>query len=78
MLDLIDETQSVYVLEAVEAALVAIGPAVIALANIPAPACANALLSYIASKQAMEEHEADVLADLGHPAPIPFLRDRFD
>ncbi len=48
------------------------------LANIPTPASANALLSYIASKPAMEEHEAEVLADLGHPAAIPFLRDRFD
>ncbi len=48
------------------------------LGNTPTRASAEALLSYIAKKQTLEEYEAEALADLGHPAAIPFLRDYYD
>ena len=43
------------------------------LANIPTEASLEALLSYIDQKQLLEEYDAQALADLGHPAAIPFL-----
>lgn len=98
ILALIDDSQSDYILEAAETALLAIGPAVIVpaaaglgqvdyvydiylcsvIANIPTLASAEALLRYFASKGAIEEHEVEALADLGHPAAIPYLRDGFE
>jgi HEAT repeat protein len=45
-----------------------------ALGEIPTQASAEALLNYIGEKQLLEEYEAESLADLGHPAAIPFLR----
>lgn len=48
-----------------------------ALGNIPTTASAEALLSYIDEKRLLEEHEAEALADLGHPKAIPFLKDYY-
>jgi hypothetical protein len=49
-----------------------------ALGEIPTQASAEALLNYTAAKQALEEYEAEALADLGHASGIPFLRDYYD
>ncbi len=49
-----------------------------ALGEIPTQASAEALLNYIAAKQVLEEYEAEALADLGHPAAIPFLREYYE
>jgi hypothetical protein len=48
-----------------------------ALGEIPTQASAEALLNYIGEKQLLEEYEAESLADLGHPAAIPFLREYY-
>lgn len=48
-----------------------------ALGNIPTAASADALLGYIDKKRLLEEYEAEALADLGHPAAIPFLKDYY-
>ncbi|MEJ2556035.1 MAG: hypothetical protein P8186_07385 [Anaerolineae bacterium] len=48
------------------------------LGEIPTQASAEALLSYIGEKQLLEEYEAESLADLGHPAAIPFLREYYE
>jgi hypothetical protein len=49
-----------------------------ALGEIPTQASAEALLNYIGEKQLLEEYEAESLADLGHPAAIPFLRQYYE
>jgi hypothetical protein len=49
-----------------------------ALANIPTEASVAIWLDYLSQKPALEETDWDYLADLGHPAGIPFLRDHFD
>jgi HEAT repeat protein len=49
-----------------------------ALSNIPTDASAVALVGHLIAKGAMDEFEADALAELGHPLAIPYLRDYYN